>query len=77
MYFLFFLTVVVNIKEIISATTIAELIKKMFIPLFMRAASSAFSCPTLQFVNQMITPAINDDRDSARAISSILIHFVS
>ena len=77
MSFLFFLTTVVNIKEIISATTIAELIKKMFIPLFIRVTSSTVSCPTLQFVSQMITPAINDENDNARAMSSTLIHLVS
>ena len=77
MSFLFFLIIVVNIKEIISATTIAELIKKMFIPLFIRVTSSTVSCPTLQFVSQMITPAINDENDNARAMSSTLIHLVS
>ena len=77
MSFLFFLIIVLNIKEIISATIIAELIKKMFIPLFIRVTSSTVSCPTLQFVNQMITPSINDENDNARAMSSTLIHLVS
>ena len=67
----------VHIKAIINAAAIAELFKKMFIPLFIRVASSAVSCPTLQFVNQMITPAINDENDNARAMSSTLIHLVS